>query len=509
MLNREGWSLLAILLFFLALLGAGFAHLGRERSLGERLSAGGGAADTAAGLVAAAGGVVLLAVAPGTLYLYGLARIGLPLSLAAGEIALLCAILPRLRAAAPGALSAPELYSRDRLPRAAFAVVAAASALLLAAAGISLLARVIAGVFALHQTLALAAAALLCLVLALLCGPQARRRMDRGQAVLLAVLLSALPAVAVWTGSAGEENLVELLGGALARADTGRPLFADVLSDLCWGVGALGAVSLLVRAMAVREAYAVQHGTRIGAVLVALLTVLAAAAGLLVRGVDAGLSTPAAAETALLQGAVNTALPAPVSALLVAAMTTALLLSAAGLLRAVGDLLAWDVLAPALGQTQERPLCRAADGIAVAGAVVAFLLWLNRSDPLTGMAQAAFLLGAVLGTGLLLRALGAAPTARGAWGSLAAGTAVAVVWTAVPSLRALGMIGALPCAAAVALTQGLFRPRPHKAVAEAPQAADEPAAAPEEAQAPDEAQAASEPETKKSEGEGENGTFAL
>lgn len=67
MLNREGWSLLAILLFFLALLGAGFAHMGRERSVADRLREGGGAADTAAGLVVAAGGVVLLAIVPGTL----------------------------------------------------------------------------------------------------------------------------------------------------------------------------------------------------------------------------------------------------------------------------------------------------------------------------------------------------------------------------------------------------------------------------------------------------------
>ena len=125
MLNREGWSLLAILLFFLALLGAGFAHMGRERSVADRLREGGGAADTAAGLVVAAGGVVLLAIVPGTLYLYGLSRLLMPLSLAAGACALLCGVLPRLRAAAPRALSAAELYSQASAPRAAFAVIGA------------------------------------------------------------------------------------------------------------------------------------------------------------------------------------------------------------------------------------------------------------------------------------------------------------------------------------------------------------------------------------------------
>ncbi len=576
MLNREGWSLLAILLFFLALLGAGFAHMGRERSVADRLREGGGAADTAAGLVVAAGGVVLLAIVPGTLYLYGLSRLLMPLSLAAGACALLCGILPRLRAAAPRALSAAELYSRASAPRAAFAVIGAMSALGLATGAIALLGRVIAGVFSLHQTLALGAAALLCAILALLCGPQSRRRMDRLQVLLLVGLLAALPASAVLhsgdndntlaavlasafsrlaTGNPvpvdmlsdlgaaallcailallcgpqsrrrmdrlqvlllvgllaalpasavlhsgdNDNTLAAVLASAFSRLATGNPVPVDMLSDLGWGLGVLGAVSLLSRATAVQEEYAARYGGRIGAALLALLTVLSAAAGLLGRMVEEGLTTLAAAETVLLQEATNAVLPAPVSALLVAALTMGLLLSAQGLLRAAGNLLAWDVAEPVLKGKQERPLCRTADGIAVAGAALAFLLALDQSAALTNMAQAAFLLGAVLGAGLALRAFGRPTTVLGAWVSLAAGAGVVVAWTAVPALGNLGMLGALPSAGAVALVQWLLRPRQQEAPAPQPETVSEAPAPAEEREA----------EPARSEGEENDGTLAL
>ena len=399
MLNREGWSLLAILLFFLALLGAGFAHMGRERSVADRLREGGGAADTAAGLVVAAGGVVLLAIVPGTLYLYGLSRLLMPLSLAAGACALLCGVLPRLRAAAPRALSAAELYSRASAPRAAFAVIGAMSALGLATGAIALLGRVIAGVFSLHQTLALGAAALLCAILALLCGPQSRRRMDRLQVLLLVGLLAALPASAVLHSGDNDNTLAAVLASAFSRLDTGNPVLVDMLSDLGWGLGVLGAVSLLSRATAVQEEYAARYGGRIGAALLALLTVLSAAAGLLGRMVEEGLTT----------------------------------------------------------------------------------------------------LAAVLGAGLALRAFGRPTTVLGAWVSLAAGAGVVVAWTAVPALRNLGMLGALPSAGAVALVQWLLRPRRQEAPAPQPETVSEAPAPAEEGEA----------EPARSEGEENDGTLAL
>ena len=143
---------------------------------------------------------------------------------------------------------------------------------------------------------------------------------------------------------------------------------------------------------------------------------------------------------------------------------------------------------------QERPLCRTADGIAVAGAALAFLLALDQSAALTNMAQAAFLLGAVLGAGLALRAFGRPTTVLGAWVSLAAGAGVAV-----PALRNLGMLGALPSAGAVALVQWLLRPRRQEAPAPQPETVSEAPAPAEEGEA----------EPARSEGEENDGTLAL
>ena len=64
------------------------------------------------------------------------------------------------------------------------------------------------------------------------------------------------------------------------------------------------------------------------------------------------------------------------------------------------------------------------------------------------LGDAFILLGAVLGAGLALRAFGRPTTVLGAWVSLAAGAGVVVAWTAVPALRNLGMLGALPSAGA-------------------------------------------------------------
>ena len=410
-----------------------------------------------------------------------------------------CQTRRRQRRSAGVSRASSRKRKKASAPRAAFAVIGAMSALGLATGAIALLGRVIAGVFSLHQTLALGAAALLCAILALLCGPQSRRRMDRLQVLLLVGLLAALPASAVLHSGDNDNTLAAVLASAFSRLATGNPVLVDMLSDLGWGLGVLGAVSLLSRATAVQEEYAARYGGRIGAALLALLTVLSAAAGLLGRMVEEGLTTLAAAETVLLQEATNAVLPAPVSAVLVAALTMGLLLSAQGLLRAAGNLLAWDVAEPVLKGKQERPLCRTADGIAVAGAALAFLLALDQSAALTNMAQAAFLLGAVLGAGLALRAFGRPTTVLGAWVSLAAGAGVVVAWTAVPALRNLGMLGALPSAGAVALVQWLLRPRQQEAPAPQPETVSEAPAPAEEREA----------EPARSEEEENDGTLAL
>ena len=216
MLNREGWSLLAILVLLLAHLGAGFAQLGRERTLEERLRPGGGAADTALGLAQAGAGALLLAAVPGALYTGGLARLLLPLSLLLGVWALLLVLRPRL-------------VPPQGPARAAFAGAAALQALLLSAASIALLGRVIAGVFSLHTTLALLSAAALSALLALLCGPLARRRMDRLQTALLAALLAGLPLCSALLGERAE-TMAQWLNEALSLIYTND--YAPALANL-------------------------------------------------------------------------------------------------------------------------------------------------------------------------------------------------------------------------------------------------------------------------------------
>lgn len=457
MLNREGWSLLLILAGLLALLGAGFAWMGRERSMEERLRTAGREMDTAAGLAVRAGGVLLLAVLPGIVYLYGLSRVGMAVSLCVGVTLLLCVLLPRLRAQSPEAMTVSELFCARGIPRAVYAAVAVASLLALAAGAVSLLARIFAGVFSLHYTIALAAAAALVIVFAVLCGSQARRRMDRLQVVILLFSMVAVPVTAILLNQKEEHNLLAILSSAFSRLNTGRPLFVDIASDLLFGVGVMGATTLAQRWTATREDSSALHGGRIGAALICLMALLSVASGLLGRMVDSELGTQEAAETVFLQMASNALLPAPLAGLLVAALVTALTMTAQDLLRTAGVLIAWDGVQNLTGQKQEKPLRVTADLCAVGGGVLCFVLALDATLPLLIFAQIGFLLSSVLAVSLWARAQGWISTPRGAWIGLAAGALVAAVWMCIPVTRGLGMIGVLPCAAATLAPQILLR----------------------------------------------------
>ncbi len=456
MLNEEGWSLLFILLGLLALLGAGFAGMGRERSMEHRLRVDGGALGTAAGIVLRSCGVVLLAVLPGTVYLFGLARMGMALSLMAGLIALLFFLLPRLRRVCPQARTLPQVFEGNKLARMALASVLLMSLMALAAGALSLLARVFASVFSLHYGIALAAAAAMGILLSLLCGTDAMRRMEWVQAFLTLFGLVAVPVTAALIGGRQDQALQTMLAGAFERMQSGRPLALDLLSDALWGVGALGLASLSQRVFSVRKERAARVGGRIGGAITALMVLLAAASGLVGRMVDDGLAGQTAAETVFLQAAGNEALAVPVQALLITAMVTALLLFFVDALRTAGSLSAWDIAQPLWGETRERPLLFSANAAAVLMGLAAFLLALNANVPLLRYACAGFLFAAVAGVCLLSRALGK-KSGKGAWRGLAAGTIMAAVWLVLPWTREMDMIGVLPCAACALAAQWTAR----------------------------------------------------
>lgn len=449
MLNQEGWSLLLNLILVLAALGLGLAQMGRERNMAQSLRGGGGAADTAVGAVLRCAGPLLLAVIPGAVYRGGFARAGIAVSAAAGYAVQLAVLTPALRRRSGATLTLPELAAEERGVRALWAALCSAQALLVAGGALAMAARLLAGVFSLHSTIALAACAGLCLLLTALCGPQSRLRMDRLQGALLVGLLVGLPAAAAVLF---DGTKAAVLGG-LALQERGAQLGLGIASDALWCVGILGLALPVQRVLGAENERSARRAGIAGGVLAAALTALAALAGLLGRSVDAELTGLAAAETVLMQMAQGAALPQPVSALFVGALTTTLLLTAQDALRALGGWVSWDVVGSLSGQTRERPLMRIQLGAAMAAVLAAFALGLSATVPLEWFALGACLVGAVLAPGLVLRACGRRVHPLGATCGLGLGALMAVVWMAVPQLRGMGMLGAVPCAGLSLLLQ--------------------------------------------------------
>ena len=238
----------------------------------------------------------------------------------------------------------------------------------------------------------LGAAALLSLMLTVLCGAAARRNMDRlGVALAAGTVLAAFVLAQEMLGSA-KIPLTELLAPKKAESVLG---WTTVASDALWGVGAVGLVAFPHRALAAEREKAMRRGGRIGTAAIALLTLLCAGAGLLGRAADATLESRTAAETMLIQIGTMESLPKPLSAVLTAGLTSALLLSAGAMMTEVGSIAAWDIALPLTGETREKPLMRTAMGAAALSAVLAFVLALDPNRPLQDYALAGLLLSTV------------------------------------------------------------------------------------------------------------------
>ena len=460
-----------ILAAVIALLGMGYVFMGREKTMADRLRSGGGTADTAAGLTVRAAGFALLGVIPGSLYLGGAGRSVQAVSLCAGLAVQLCWMLPKLRAQEPASLTVAEICAKDRFARAGLGAVEVLSLLSLTAGALAMAARVLASVFSLHTTISLGAAALLSLMLTVLCGAAARRNMDRlGVALAAGTVLAAFVLAQEMIGSA-KIPLTELLAPKKAESVLG---WTTVASDALWGVGAVGLVAFQHRALAAEREKAMRRGGRIGTAAIALLTLLCAGAGLLGRAADATLESRTAAETILIQIVTMESLPKPLSAVLTAGLTSALLLSAGAMMTEVGSIAAWDIALPLTGETREKPLMRTAMGAAALSAVLAFVLALDPNRPLQDYALAGLLLSTVTAAFLWARFCRWEACPLGEWMGLGLGAAAAVGWALIPATRLFGMIGAIPCALLTLLPQLLIGRWTQKKAEKAAQASVKP-----------------------------------
>ena len=433
-----------ILAAVIALLGMGYVFMGREKTMADRLRSGGGTADTAMGLTVRAAGFALLGVIPGSLYLGGAGRSVQAASLCAGLAVQLCWMLPKLRAQEPASLTVAEICAKDRFARAGLGAVEVLSLLSLTAGVLAMAARVLASVFSLHTTISLGAAALLSLMLTVLCGAAARRNMDRlGVALAAGTVLAAFVLAQEMLGSA-KIPLTELLAPKKAESVLG---WTTVASDALWGVGAVGLVAFPHRALAAEREKAMRRGGRIGTAAIVLL---------------------------LIQIVTMESLPKPLSAVLTAGLTSALLLSAGAMMTEVGSIAAWDIALPLTGETREKPLMRTAMGAAALSAVLAFVLALDPNRPLQDYALAGLLLSTVTAAFLWARFCRWEACPLGEWMGLGLGAAAAVGWALIPATRLFGMIGAIPCALLTLLPQLLIGRWTQKKAEKAAQASVKP-----------------------------------
>lgn len=450
MLNQEGWSLLILILLLLLEMGLGFAKMGRERLMAQQLQHSSDGLRASAGVLLRCIGVLVLAVIPAAAYRGGAVGLGMALSVSAGLVVLLTVLVPGLRKRNAQALTLPEALGKTRGVRAVYAVLSGLQALILASGACTLAARLLAGVFSLHYTIALGACAALILLLTALCGAQSREKMDGVSSGLLILTMLGIFGAVLVKGADAFDNL------KLIQEDAVQMLALDIPSDLFWGVSALG---LMLPAQRLFGENTKQH-RRTGAIAggcAAALMLISALIGWLGQAVDASLVGQTAAETVLMQTTLSIGLPVPVSAALLAVMVVVLLLFAQDALHMLGLWVSWDLVQPTAQEMRERPLLRWALAVSLAGAFAAFGLGWNANIPIRTYALAGLLSGSVLAPGLLLNLLGRKVNPLGTYCGLGLGMLMAIVWLLVPQLRQMDMLGALPCAGLSVLLQLFVR----------------------------------------------------
>lgn len=405
MLNHEGWSLLGILLLLLIQLLLALPLMHKEQTMEKRLNVQDESLFAVAGVCLRCAGVGLLAVLPGAVYAGGAARLGLAVMPAAGLGTALLLIVPRLKRSHPQALTLCEAAVQDPWARAGFAAVGAVAAVAAAAGAMSMIARVFAYVFSLHDKIALAASVLLCFVLVLLCTTAAREKMDRLQGILLAVMVIGTP-VAALTVVGAEENMLAVLREALFYHGTGLALGRDIASDVLTGLCAIGLMLPMQRLFAVKSEQTANRGGKIAVCAMAVLAVSAAASGLVGKMAGFVLNGKAAQETVVMQLTELPALPETVSAVLTSSLVLALMLFVQDALRFAGAAVAWDIVQPLGKFTAEKPLRIWMDGVSLTVCAALYAVAGSINVPLENYLHIALLCGAVTGTMLLMRALG-------------------------------------------------------------------------------------------------------
>lgn len=447
MLNHEGWCLLLILCAVIALLLLALPHMRAEKTVSQRLSAGGCWAWLSAGVVLRACGALVLVAVPSAVYQGGIMRLGLPVFCAAGLAVLLCVLVPRIRRRAPQALTLCQAVAEEKWARAGLGALSAVAALLSASAAVSMAARMFAYVFSLHYMISLGAASALVLLLTLLCGAQSRRAMDKLQFFLLAALLLGTPAAALLLSGNAQEAMQAFAQsyGQQSRA----PMY--ILCDLCAGLGALGLLLPSQALFAEDNPSVLRRSGTAASAAIAVLMLLAALSGFGGRALGIGLESIPASETVLTQIAELPALPQPVSALLTAALLTSLLLYAQAALHFFGTTVSWDMIQPLTGSQEERPAAQRAQWISWAACLLTFPLAMNANTPLAWYVRDVLLCGSVTGTFLLLRAFGRSPGKRGGRIGLAAGAAVILITWLVPISEKWKILGVVPSMICTAL----------------------------------------------------------
>ncbi|WP_404313270.1 sodium/proline symporter PutP [Agrococcus terreus] len=440
----QTFQLLAIALYFAAMIGIGVYAARRTRSHADYMLAGRDLKPATAALSAGASDMSgwLMMGLPGAIFVSGLVEAWIAIGLLIGAYLNWRFIAPRLRAyteVAGDAITIPSFFEhrlrdRSRLLRIVSGVVILVFFTFYVSSGMVAGGVFFESSFGVDYLWGMLVVGSVTLLYTLIGGFLGASLTDMVQGLMMLLALIAIPVLAIATlGGIGEvqagiaESGAELTG--LLPPEVTGTVVLGIVSSLAWGLGYVGQPHIIVRFMAVRDVAAIAPARRIGMAWMLLSLLGAVVSGIVgVAYVQRSGLPIADPETIVL--AMSQALLHPfVAGLVLAAVLAAIMSTISSQLIVTSSALVEDLYQVFAKSPSQRTLVVLGRACVLAVALIAILLAISPSDTilgLVGFAWAGF--GAAFGPTVLLSLLWRRLTAWGALAGMVVGASTVFLW---------------------------------------------------------------------------------
>jgi sodium/proline symporter len=399
---------------------------------------------------------------PGAIYWSGMSSVWIAIGLAVGYVLSWIFVAPRLRQfsiVAKDSITLPQFFTNrfatdNKVLQCICAVVFLVAFAAYSAAHIKVCGVLFNLVFGITEQNGMLIGAVLIVFYTFLGGFKGVSVSDFFQGSLMLVALMAAPFFALFAiepgafAAAGSANYVSSPNywSLLSSGQLDWASWADILTGIGWGLGYFGMPHIIVRYMAIRKQSEVKKSAIIAVAWTTLILIAAVAVGLLGRVHFGETIGQAARETVFITMA-RTLFPAIISGVLLSAILSAAMSSTDSKLLVSSSAFVADIYKPILRKNaKEKEMIWIGRLVVLIISIVATILALDpERNTIMGIVGDAWgVFGAAFGPSMLLALYWKRFNLPGAIAGITSGTAVAVLWIAVPVLSGTGLYAIVP-----------------------------------------------------------------